>query len=160
MVLGMPHCAQLGQIFTSGPLLRVQPAFCSITHCSRAHCRKLTCTSSIMHFSYNTAEILNSLVLAVTHSASAGRMAASKVGSDNVMGSGSALNERRTSSSLLLDITVTLQHAALRKLIKAAQDAAWMLTGRLQAHVYILVWLGRLDLAVTLLHAHCWEAEQ
>ena len=46
----------------------------------------------------------------------AGRMAASKVGSDNVMGSGSALNERRTSSSLLLDVTVTLQHAALRRL--------------------------------------------
>ena len=62
----------------------------------------------------------------------AGRMAASKVGSDNVMGSGSALNERRTSSSLLLDITVTLQHAALRKLIKAAQDAAWRLTGGLR----------------------------
>eukprot|EP00891_Asterochloris_glomerata_P007414 jgi/Astpho2/7414/Aster-01999 len=65
--------------------------------------------------------------------AATGRMAASKVGSDNVMGSGSALNERRTSSSLLLDVTVTLQHATLRKLIKAAQDAAWTLTGSIPA---------------------------
>ena len=57
------------------------------------------------------------------------------------MGSGSALNERRTSSSLLLDVTVTLQHATLRKLIKAAQDAAWTLTGRLQAHACVHMWL-------------------
>ena len=87
-------------------------------------------------------------------------MAASKVGSDNVMGSGSALNERRTSSSLLLDITVTLQHAALRKLIKAAQDAAWTLTGGRQVHVYVLMWLWKLDIAVALQNAHCWEAEK
>ena len=85
-------------------------------------------------------------------------MTASKVGSDNVMGSGSALNDRRTSSSLLLDVTVTLQHAALRKLIRAAQNAAWTLTGRPQAHACVPMRLCWLDIPFTLQHAHCWEA--
>ena len=118
-----------------------------------------TCTSHAVQL--NILDILMWHALAILPTPpSVGRMATSKVGSDNVMGSGSAFNERRTSSSLLLDITVTLQHAALRKLIKAAQEAAWRLTGSPQVHVCFLVWLCRLDIAVALQHAHCWKAAQ